>query len=268
MKKLFSLAMAFCLCAAVNAQAETEKYYGAEKGSFVVSIDAMPFVNYAGNFFGKTEANSLNLDEISSEIAAKYFFTEKFALAAKLSVDNDKTVTPTYHSLYHVYSDAIAKSTTKNRNLELTLGGQYYFRPGKRVQPFVGAGIFVGKNNTITVNEKYAYSFKHKDADGNEVEYKEEFTETSKNASPAFCFGLAANLGVEFFVTKNISLGTTLDLGVKTTSNKTVAKFESSDKETYTAEVLEPLNQTVKTGKNTEFATGLMGGNLSVNFYF
>ncbi len=263
MKKLFSLAMAFCLCAAVNAQAETEKYYGAEKGSFAVSIDAMPFVNYAGNFFGKMEANSFDLDAISSEIAAKYFLTDKFALAAKLSVDNDKSVTPVYHDLYHIYSDAIAKSTTKEKNFELNLGAQYYFRPGKRVQPFVGAGIFVGKNNTITLNEGFAYNFK--DEDGNE--YK-GYESTKKDASPAFCFGVAANLGVEFFVAKNISLGTTLDLGVKATSTKTVAEFESSDKESYPAEVQKAMNYTIKNGKNTEFATGLMGGNLSLNFYF
>lgn len=67
------MAVVFCLCAAANAQTETEKYFGAEQGSFAVSIDAMPFVNYAGNFFGKTNDNKLNLDGIASEVAAKYF---------------------------------------------------------------------------------------------------------------------------------------------------------------------------------------------------
>lgn len=262
MKKLFSLALAFCLCGAANAQTET--YFGAEKGSFAVSIDAMPFVNYAGNFFGKTNDNKLNLDEISSEIAAKYFLTDKFALAAKLSIDNKKDVTLGYFdAMYHVYSEPTSKTTTKNNKYEVALGAQYYFRPGKRVQPYVGANVFVGNKNTIGVTETFAYNFKDKD-----TEYKQEFASTSKTSNPAFYFGVAAELGVEFFVAKNISLSTTLDLGVKATSNKTIAEFESTDKETYTAEVLAPMNYSKKTGKNTEFATGLMGGNLSLNFYF
>jgi hypothetical protein len=166
--------------------------------------------------------------------------------------------------MYHLYSDAIAKSTTKKNNFGVALGAQYYLRPGKRVQPFVGASIFFGKENTTTTSEVYAYSFKDKD----ENEYKNEFASTSKAASPAAYFGVAANLGVEFFVAKNISLSTVLDLGVKSTTTKTSAAFESDDKETYTAEVLETMNYTKKNGKNTEFATGLMGGKLAVNFYF
>lgn len=261
MKKLFSLAMAFCLCAAANAQTET--YFGAEKGSFAVSIDATPFVEYAGNFFGKTEKNSLSLD--ASKIAAKYFVSDKWAVAAKLNINNKKDVTPIiYHSEYHLYSEPISKTTTKTNKYEVALGAQYYFRPGKRVQPYVGANVFVGNENTISITETFAYSFKDKDNN----EYKEEFASTDKTSNPAFYFGVAAELGVEFFVSKNISLSTTLDLGVKATTNKSIKEYTNTDSKTYTAEVLAPMNYSKKTSKSTEFATGLMGGDLSINFYF
>ncbi len=265
MKKLFSLALAFCLCGAANAQTET--YFGAEKGSFAVSIDAMPFVNYAGNFFGKQDKNSLSLD--ASKIAAKYFVTEKFAVAAKLNINNKKDVDFKYEPTYsYIYSDAIGKTTTKTNKYEVALGAQYYFRPGKRVQPYVGASVFVGNDNIITFDENYAYSFKGKDENGTEVEREVEFANTTKTSNPNFYFGVAAELGVEFFVAKNISLSTTLDLGVKTTSNKSIKEYTNTDSETYTAEKLAKDNYKVKNGKNTEFATGLMGGDLSINFYF
>lgn len=262
MKKLFSLALAFCLCGAANAQTET--YFGAEKGSFAVSIDAMPFVNYAGNFFGKTNDNKLDLSNIASEVAAKYFVTENWAVAARFGIKNNKTVTPAYAGMYYLHNDPIGKTTEKVNEFNLALGAQYYLRPGKRVQPFVGASVFVGRKNSTKITEEYTYAIK----DANNMEEKREFSKTTKDANPNTFFGVAANLGVEFFVSKNISLSTEFDLGVKTTTSKTVKELESSDTKTYTAEVLKQENFSKKTGNKTEFATGLMGGKLAVNFYF
>ena len=43
------------------------------------------------------------------------------------------------------YKEIILKSSEGDRHFPLDLGTQYYFRPGKRVQPFIGANIYFGR---------------------------------------------------------------------------------------------------------------------------
>ena len=72
---------------------------------------------------------------------------------------------------------------------------------------------------------------------------------------PVSTLGLIANLGVEFFLCKSISLSALLDLGLVGTYTR--QKIDDWDGD-----------YSYVTAKQTKFVTGKMGGNLVINFYF
>lgn len=88
-----------CAIAVSTANAQTENYFGPKKGDFAITIGAEPVINFVGNMFNGNTNNRLS--GIGGSLAGKYFFGD--------------------------------------RHFSLDLGTQYYFRPGKRVQPFIGA---------------------------------------------------------------------------------------------------------------------------------
>lgn len=303
MKKLFSLALAFCLCGVANAQTET--YYGAQKGDFSFSIDAKPVIDFAGNIFNGNLSNELKVENLSNAISAKYFLGDKFALTAGLSINNSKTKTFNYEedgfnadgtpngNPVDVNAGKYEKLTSEvseiSREWTIGLGAQYYLRPGKRLQPFVGAGIYFGKQTgTYTITDKFAYTYETPDgfemdpttgapkldANGDPIEKFRvekglEFNEYDEAASPVGKFTFMANIGVELFLSKKISVSTALDLGVSTETTKSYRKYENDDKNLPKKNV-EDKNYSYKSEKKTTFKTGMgmMGGNVALNFYF
>ena len=254
MKKLFTLALA-CSLFTVNANAQTETYYGGEQGSFAVTVGADPVINFVGNMFNGNLQNSL--EGLGAELAGKYFVTDNFVLNAELGINNSKSTSFVYGN-YEEEKDVTSKSTVADNSFSLGIGAQYLLRPGKRLQPFVGANVLYGRMNSYTLDK--SFGFKN--------DWTEQFDETSKEAYPTNVFGLQANLGVEYYLRQNISISASLDLGVYTATQKTVSKFETDDRDTYNKEAIEAMNYAYKTSKGTFFGTGLMNGNIAFNFYF
>ena len=300
MKKTFIMALACSLFAAgANAQTE-EKYYGGEQGTFAFSINAEPVLNFAGNLLNGATYNSLDVNNLGKSIAAKFFVSDNLALKAGFSFNNTKTTSFTYFSKsdpstydpfknsdqiwidgeqedydYASYYKDLEKAEEKNeapitkesvdaqRDMVLSVGAQYYIRPGKRLQPSVGADILLGRENSV-----YTTKSKLKD---------ETITKTS---TPKTYFGLIGNLGVEFFITEKMSLGTNLYFGLLSTSSKNISKYETNkeiwkyhnDGDDYD-EYVAAENSSTKGDKELKIATGnvlaeKMGGTVSLNFYF
>ena len=80
-------------------------------------------------------------------------------------------------------------------------------------------------------------------------------------------FGLMANIGIEIFIVKNVSISAAYDLGIQTYTQKVISKFETDDK-SYSNNSIEEKNYNIKRNKETKFGTGLMNGNFAFNFYF
>jgi hypothetical protein len=258
MKKTLLLALACSLFAAgANAQTE-EKYYGGKQGSFAISFKAEPILNFAGNVLNGTLNNALDTEDFAKAISAKYFFSDKTALTAQIELDNS-TETGFDYSDVEEPTEITGKASTATKNVEIRVGIQNYFRPGKRLQPFVGASILCGTENAIVKAE--SFEFENKDLD-----YK-QYESTLKTSAPMNTFGVAAALGAELFLSKNISISTSLDLGVKVGTGKVVSEFDTDDRDV-TNEEIDALNFNTKVGKNVSIATGQMKGNLSLSFYF
>lgn len=257
MKKLFSLALALSLCVAANAQSET--YYGAEKGDFALSIGADPLINFVGNMFNGTEDNSLG--KWGGTLAGKVYLSDQFALKAELGINNYKNTRFTYNPEDEDKKEVIRKDIEGSNSFSLGLGAQYNLRPGKRLQPFIGASIYYGRTNSDFTAYKQFEAEWEDDYD----EYEQD-KESWKKSSPVNTFALMANIGVEYFLKENISISATLDLGVATKTYKTAQKFDTEDKD-WNKKDIEKQNYSYKTSRDTYFATGLNSA-IAFNFYF
>ena len=255
MKKTFIMALA-CGLFAANANAQVEKWYGGEQGSFAISVNAEPVINFAGNILNGTQDNALDTEDFAKTIAAKYFVSDNFALTAQLSLDNSKDTEFGYEN-YEEEDEITSKIAEASQDLEIRFGFQNYFRPGKRLQPFVGANILYGRTNTIAKGEYFEF-------ENDEIE---QFETSYKVTAPSNTIGLTACLGAELFLGKNISISTSLDLGIKSTTHKVASQFDT-DNDDVDEDEIEELNFSTKTGKSFSFATGQMRGNLALSFYF
>lgn len=258
-----ALACSFFAVNAVSAQNE-EVYYGSEKGGFALTIGADPVINFVGNMFNGTTDNSLS--DFGGSIAGKYFLSDKFALKAELGINNFKTKDFTYNPEDEDYKEIIEEETEGSKEFTLGLGVQYNLRPGKRLQPFIGANIYYGRTNEdFNFNEFFEGKY---GGDYNIEDYNiYDGYGYLKRSNPVNKFALMANIGVEYFLRQNISISATLDLGIATETYKTKSKFDTDDPD-YDNEYIEERNYSYKTRKSTYFATGLMDSKIAFNFYF
>lgn len=218
-------------------------YYGPQKGDFALSFNAVPIVNFIGNMFNGTVGQSIDgLTSLTnplfsgSAISGSYYLTDRFGVTAGIGLNNTTSRSYEYDDKYE---DKEEITKTGNRATMLTLGAQYLLCPGKRLQPVLGANLI------------YAYSSKSfTDVDDLENDKNDYYSK-----SPSNSFGIVANLGVEYYLSKAISLAAYLDLGLTTTTTRT--KYSTEEKE-----------YSYVSSKRTQFMTGRMGGNFAINFYF
>lgn len=140
-----------------------------ETGDYAVSVDATPFLNYAGNFFGKTTANTapvFNFLNNNQTIIGKYFKDAQTAYRVGLRLGlGSTTEKKNVEDVLFSQSGAAANqfpnppATVENKhkqskvNIGITLGIEK--RRGKtRLQGFYGAdaGIWIG-----SIKDKYTY---------------------------------------------------------------------------------------------------------------
>lgn len=258
MKKLFLLALACSLFAVGTTNAQNENYYGGQKGSWAITVGADPVIDFVGNMFNGTQRNYLY--NLGASLSGKYFMSDKFAVTAGVRFSNRKDKEYSFDNPEDKNFEEVTSTNIQNafRNFQLNVGAQYYFRPGKRFQPFIGAVIAYGRNNTYNYSKGYEYK-----VNGEIIQYDGYL----KESSPTNTFSCLANVGIEYFLGKNVSISAALDLGVETSTNKSVAKFDTEDP-SVTKEYVNEQNYKIKNSTTTIFGTGLMNGNIAFNFYF
>ena len=243
MKKIILAVFCTMLSSAAFSKEKNENtFYGPEKGTFAVSFSAMPIINFVGNMFNGTTRQTFEgvkgqgsyiFD--GSTIDAKYYVSDRIGLTFGAGFNCTSSRVFSYKSMEE---DAVSKSTEGNNEVMLTAGAQYVIRPGRRLQPVIGASLlYVFANN---VN-------KHKDFENKDND--------RMSSSPSNAFGAVAELGVEYFVCKNFSLSAVADLGLYHVAGKRTYKDNDED---YSAKV----------SSSTKLVSGQLGGKLSLNFYF
>lgn len=218
--------------------------YLPQAGDYAIGIDAVPVLNYIGNFFGKTNDNTYaggiwNFNNPNMTITGKYFVEDGMAYrlglrlgwgsqTSKVMVD-DRTDNPATNPWPEVAAEVENKMKMSATNINLTAGLEW--RKGTtRLQGFYGAevGIMLGASG-----EKYTY--------GNElsndvttpiaVTAADDFggnINTITDGSGAlvdsrnltvkngltFGLGVRAFIGAEYFIIPKLSLGGEFGWGI------------------------------------------------------
>ena len=133
-----------------------EKNYLPEAGDVTIGVNAVPFLNYLGNVFGKSDKNKINpekiggvpavpgLDNPTMSIFGKYFLTDQTALRLNVgiginSITQSGYVTDDAAAVNNPLSVAEVEDTYKYRNSGMSIAVGYEWRRGsKRLQGFWG----------------------------------------------------------------------------------------------------------------------------------
>ena len=247
MKKLFiivsSLLVSLSMVAGNDKVNNTDVYYGGQKGDFSLSFNALPVINFVGNMFNSTTNQSFSgFGSVNpsvfngTSISAKFFASDKMNLVVGAGFNCLSNKSFDYDE---EYIDKESVSTTGSNEFMFMVGANYLLRPGKRLQPIVGANLVYARANK---------NFQ-------KVDDREDTNSDTSNKTPQNTFGAIANLGVEFFFCENISMSALLDLGVTSATSKVKVNNWDDD-------------YSYITSKQNKFMTGRMGGNLAINFYF
>jgi hypothetical protein len=208
MKKILNLvALVFIL--SLSVQAQESKEYGPKAGNFGVGIAANPFFDYIGNFFGKTENNSGPTADLANgySLFGKYFMSDKTAIRAGISLGYN--LETTYFGANEEDKDNVSAFA-----IGLALGLENRIGTG-RVQAFYGPSAGIGYSSS---SEAYIY----KDGASKGDLIKEQNGATISVALGGFG-------GVEYFLTKNIAIGTELGMGLNFSSlGKGKDKYQGS----------------------------------------
>lgn len=242
---------ALTICIPFSANAKKDKlhsgepsdvYYGTREGGFALSFGAAPVLNFVGNMFNGTVSQKFEgLEGLKSiyydgvTMSGKYYFLDNLALTTQFGFNCQGIGDYSYADSKATKPSEITRSGT-NSFLAI-VGTQYLLRPGKRLQPVLGAGVM------------YTYANKGYD-----------HTESTNNASsvdesPTNALGIVANVGVEFFIWTAVSLSATVDLGLNGSWTKSRL-------------INGTTNYKRRSGSTVNFVTGRVGGNLALNFYF
>ena len=247
MKKIVGLFIFLLISLPVLAEDDKadkgDVYYGGKAGDFSIAFNVLPVVNFVGNMLnGTTNQSFVGLSGVTSTVfngtsfSGKYFILDKLNLVLGAGFNCLSNKSFTYNEEYTEKESVTTKGTNE---VMFMLGANYLLRPGKRLQPVVGANLV------------YAYANKNFEKQDDRTEINADYN----HKVPVSTFGLIANLGVEFFLCKSISLSALLDLGLVGTYTR--QKIDDWDGD-----------YSYVTAKQTKFVTGKMGGNLVINFYF
>ena len=196
-------------------------------------------------------------------ITGKYFLKDNIALDLGFGVNNNYNVT-------NLYNDAndVEKVTSYGRHattaFQAKVGAEYRLFPGKRLQPLFGAAVFYQHTNAWNFNKITDGDAKDKTTYDNTINNpatEDPKTGQTLSGGATNAVGLMLNVGVEYFIIPQISVGANIDFGIaKRWTRPSVSDETDPDNKS--------ANYAKITKKDINFATQKFGANVSLNFYF
>jgi len=290
-KSVLALAMAFGVTSAFAQDLTSKKGEPIlpEAGDWAISADATPFLNYMGNFFGKTSNNAaptMNFLGSNSLIMGKYFKDEKTAYRVGLNIglntqtvknlvaqDQPSPATPPPGTAPTMVTDKSVFSTTgigitagiEKRKGKTRLQGYYgaelgfYIASQKQTNTygnaFAGTGTSPGTSPTPMSTTWNSAAVDAAAPNNGVPSFSGAAAAASRVTSDKlgmnFQFGVRAFIGAEYFVLPKMSLGGEFGwgLGFSTTAGGTQVT-----EAIYTG--TSPSSMTTKTGGSSAFILG------------
>jgi hypothetical protein len=193
----------------LNGQVETVEY-GPRAGNFGIGIAANPFLQYIGNFFGKTHVNTAPSANFANNyhIFGKYFTSDNTALRAGLNFN------------YNVESSFFGAEDQNRINESQFLTGLalgFESRYGsERVQGFFGPSLGLGYSG-----RRDTYSYDGTPGQGAILQ---------RNYGSTMSLAIGGFAGVEYFLWSNFAVGTEVGLGLNfSSSGKGLIEYQGQD---------------------------------------
>ncbi|HXB42186.1 MAG TPA: hypothetical protein VNZ49_16725, partial [Bacteroidia bacterium] len=239
--------------------------------------DATPFLNYAGNMFGKTSNNvapTWNFLTNNQTISGRYFADEKtvYRGAVRLGFGSSKASNMVSDNSNTSTTPAYKEDTKTTGTSGIGLSGGIEMRKGKtRLQGYYGGEVgiyFGGKHDTYTYGNAFSASGASPWAPTSTTwsgltptgSSNMSSRTTAQKFGSTFTFGLRGFIGAEYFVLPKMSIGGEFGWGLGFTSvgqgSTTTEAVNSTFNGTNTT--------TVNTGKGSSF--GLDTDNMNTVF--
>ena len=246
-----------------------------QKGDWAIGVDALPYLNFAGNIFNNTSGNTLDLG--SQTIYGRYFVANNAAIRLMISVNQGSSLGKYYvRDDAAFFADPLSRAQTedalKHKYTGFGLGiGYQKFRGYGKLRGFYGAQIGFNINrdqyeytygNPITVaNAKPSMSWTY-NSDNSRVLLVDNGYDYS-----AYIGGLA---GVEYYFAPKICIGGEVTLSLTNSwvsqANSKYERLNGSVVETF-EKATSPAGRT-NTSLNSSEYSGVFGGSLYVIFHF
>lgn len=222
--------------------------YLPEAGDWAIGIDAVPMLNYLGNFFGKSNDNTYangiwGYSNPSMLITGKYFLEDQFALRGGIRIgfnsekDNDLVGNRAANPANWPTTDALVENSWKRSNTNVGLNFGVEWRKGNtRLQGYYGAeiGFMIQGNKTtyeygnvlapstatipvgVTADDDFGTNNVFTTFDGNGTPIMGRVIEDKDGTR--FSLGLRAFIGAEYFIIPKLSIGGEFGWGIGFTS--------------------------------------------------
>ncbi len=296
----FALALGVSSVFAQDLTSKKGEAYLPEAGDYAIGIDATPFLNYFGNFFGKTAANtapSWNFLTTNQTITGKFFVESGMAYRGSLRLnfgsDKVRTKTADRNAVAPVTPAPGDQPTTVENRMRtsynnIALAGGIEWRKGTtRLQGFYGAELGVSFGATKNIYE-YGNALSATvfvdggdNQDGTNVVAvgptfqggAARITERDNGSTAAL--GVRGFIGAEFFILPKLALGGEFGWGLAyTASGYGSTTYETQDATTpgagTTYTVDETGSKTSSFGFDNDTNNNLFGaaGRLSLTLHF
>ena len=236
-----------------------------EKGDWAISIDASPFLKYAGNFIGSNGLNvspAFNFLSGNQTILGKYFIdsSKAFRVGLRLGLGSNSQTTKVFSNQYTLpatYVDDVTK--VSGSNIGLTAGMEW--RKGHtRLQGFYGAEAGLAFKSSNTTNT-YGNALSNSNPSWRILENK---------AGASFGLGLRGFIGAEYFIFPKMAIGGEFGWGLAfTTTGEGKTTTESWNTNLVTTSVI-PTGGATKFGFDTDNLNSVFGpaGTIRLTLHF
>ncbi len=230
-----------------------------EAGDWALGADASPILNYVGNMFNGSTANSLNNAFVNNNaIFGKYFVDENTAYRASIRITtvSDKVITLTDTS--STATPSYIEDETKTSGFGFYLSGGIEKRRGHgRLQGYYGGELGLGFGGTPKVTNTYGLAISATNPGPRNTEVK---------TGASFTVGLRGFIGAEYFVIPKLSLGVEFGWGL---SFRNTGEGETTT-ESWNGTAVETTVS--RTGKSSSFGfgtdSGMPTGSVRIMYHF
>lgn len=245
-------------------------------GDFAIGTDLMPYINFAGNFFGKDNDNDLNLSETT--LFGKYMLTDNSAVRVAFYASNYTDI-----DNYYVQDDfAIATEPTSTAQVidtrtqkysNTTISAGYEMRKDRDRFVF----LYGGNIRYSYVRNKYEYEYGNPMGELNNTPtiystslYNGNARLLNTDSGITQTIGIGGFAGIEFFIAKKLAFGADFSINYSINwGSQADSKYEEWDgSQIHVFERPSSPGNSRRALTTSQYGSYVGAGQIYIHFYF